>query len=534
MSRLGVSIDDGKTIQLVSHAVTDLGFRRTAPGGYAIADLTLSLPVSTFPGLSSADVIRLHDPRTGATVWEGYIGNPGEYHRNTGEGWELSLVGTSARAYWATQGYGAITRILRDWQRDPAAQMQQAAITQIGTDPEGSTAEWLVVGWPKGAVLGQTQAVMINKAFDALGIEVATIAVTVRSGFDGFDYQNQLVWSGGGAGGGALGEVPSSTSVRYTRRVGAGPGHPPVGTRAFSLRIQRTTETLNELLDDRIYTLFRDPAVRSHFLNRRGQRIDPSTIVSGEYVVAHDVAEDIVGRLLGRDVDPTRVIIEPPASPYQIDQLFYSDPISAGELLDRLCEFEPDHLWEFLESSPEDGRSRFNFRRWPTAPRYIINASHQPDIPGSDLDLCNRIWVSWTDPRGNQQQWQVTAAVPDLDRRGIVRDADPITLPEGVGSFANAQRVGWRVLQITNTIPLAGTAVVTGPIQDQLTGQPVQPWEIEPGYLVWLQEKGAAVRLTEVEYDDESQASRLTFGTPTRTPEQVLARASARTKRVGW
>jgi hypothetical protein len=48
------------------------------------------------------------------------------------------------------------------------------------------------------------------------------------------------------------------------------------------------------------------------------------------------------------------------------------------------------------------------------------------------------------------------------------------------------------------------------------------PWELEAGWPVRLQAKGVDVRVTEMEYDDDSVAATLTLNTPERDTDDVL------------
>jgi hypothetical protein len=140
--------------------------------------------------------------------------------------------------------------------------------------------------------------------------------------------------------------------------------------------------------------------------------------------------------------------------------------------------------------------------------------------------------VNWTDGNGNAQSTPVTAAslglvgiglpVDDLGAR--VKDADPITLPEGKGSAANATRIGGQILTDKINPPKSGTILVRRPIIDQLTGNTVMPWEIEPGYICRVRETGDDLRITQVDYDDDSCSMLLTLGAPVLTDEQRLAR----------
>jgi hypothetical protein len=187
--------------------------------------------------------------------------------------------------------------------------------------------------------------------------------------------------------------------------------------------------------------------------------------------------------------------------------------------------YEPNHLWEILESGP-NGLHRFNFRRWPTTVRYEVSTRDGYSAPGSDTDLCNRVAVDWVDKLGKQQSVTRSSSVPALDQATppILRHAEKVTLPEGRGSLANAQRIGDQVLASLSGREKAATVTVRRPIMDSLRGRLVQPWEIEPGYLARVRETGDVLRLTEVDYDDDDASAVLTLGTPVMTVEQRIQR----------
>jgi hypothetical protein len=222
-------------------------------------------------------------------------------------------------------------------------------------------------------------------------------------------------------------------------------------------------------------------------------------------------------------VDPAAALVT--STPARIDQLAYPEGATPQEVLDDLALWEPDHLWEVLEQIGD--RHRFSYRAWPTTPRYEVStAADAFSAPGADVDLCNRIAVYWTDRRGVKRTTIVTTTVPALGDR--VRDADSVELPDGLGSSANARRIGEQVLAAKNAPPKAGTATVARWVMDRDTGRMVGPWEIEPGYLVRVRETGDDLRLTEVEYNDEDCAATLTLGTPVLSEEQRIARLTRR------
>jgi hypothetical protein len=140
--------------------------------------------------------------------------------------------------------------------------------------------------------------------------------------------------------------------------------------------------------------------------------------------------------------------------------------------------FESNYLWEILESN-DAGKHRFNYRAWPTTPRYEVSVRDDWKQRGSDVDLCNRILVNWTDGNGNSRSTAVTAASSAWSGSGSrsTRSAPGSRTP--TRSPARPVRLGRERTQIGAQIltdkinpPKAGTILVRRPIVDQLTGTP--------------------------------------------------------------
>jgi hypothetical protein len=144
------------------------------------------------------------------------------------------------------------------------------------------------------------------------------------------------------------------------------------------------------------------------------------------------------------------------------------------------------------------------------------------EAPGGDADLCNRIAVTWTDSRGRPRTTIRTSTVPDLGTR--TRDAQTVALPAGQGSLINAQTIGDQILATKAAPPKAATVAVRHPILDMQEGRLIQPWQIQPGYVVRVIDTGDELQCTEVNYTHETRTMNLTLGTPVATSDQLLAR----------
>jgi hypothetical protein len=265
---------------------------------------------------------------------------------------------------------------------------------------------------------------------------------------------------------------------------------------------------------DNVWAALGDVAVLGGLRDRYGNKIGAPRL---DYVLASEVVEDLLGRLLTDAVDAASAVIDP--TTYHIDSLAFMDAVTATNVIEELLKFEPDFDWG-IGAAGLNGKHSFWFRQWPTQPRYILTDDDGLDLPGSEDTLCNRVAVEWTDEKGKPQVEVITADVPELGNR--IKDADKVTLPEGRGSLANAQRIGAQVLASKNAVQVAGSASVDRPLMDLVTGQKVMPWQLEPGCVARLQTKGVDVRITEMTYSDNDVSTSLTLGNPVPAVDDLI------------
>ena len=525
---LAVRINDGRTDRHVSGRTSDLRFRKTAPGGHHSASMRIQVPLGTFMDLGPADKAFIYDARNGATIWDGYTERPGVTDGSAGQEYDITALGGMSRASDESLPLIYLDRDLSVWFLNVSGSTANAA-ADMSADPAGVDGNGLLCRFAPGQPIATNSAARISyRGIDRAGMEIAGLKLTSKSGKTDGGYLNELVWYppiGWAA-------IQSASDIRTTpmtnTRVAGGGGtyDPPAGVSRIDLRLRRTGGATN-IADDDTWTLFYDLCVLARRMNRHGTLLTGLAAHGGtvESVRADWVVEDLLGRVLTM-CDPQASTIE--AASWPIDQLAYRDGVKASQVLDDLGQWEPDMLWEILETTPA-GLHRFNYRAWPTAPRYELSTADGYKAGGGDVDLCNRIAVNWTDDQGQEQTTVVTRYVEALGPSRI-RDAEPVTLPAGQGSVANAQRIGEQVLEAKADPPKAATAVVDHPILDHLTGRRVWPWELVPGYTARVRETGDVLRVTEMEYVDADAATTLTLGTPALSMEQRVARlAGART-----
>jgi hypothetical protein len=526
---LAVRINDGTTDRHVTSAVRNLSFRKTAPGGFTAASMQVSLPRNAFTDLGPADRVWISDGRTGQTVWEGFTQNPGVLDGPSGQGFDLSCLGTTILASDESRALIYIDKTLDNFESDPLNGPSSTFETGESATFPGfyRLRTQLTPGQP---VTTGTFASAGNYSMERAGMYLGAAYATVVSGKADTGYRTTFNTPGGAIN---IADITQMTTSPSSVSLWAGTNFTSGTIQRFAWRLVRSGGATN-IADDNTWTDFVDPHVLGQRMDRNGTLLVGSAgMVTNLYVLASWVVEDLLGRVFTwADKGLSRV----DTTTYQIDQLAYADGVRGSALLDDLSLWEPDFVWEILHSTPNG--YVVNYRAWPTTARYEISTRDGYNQTGSDVDLCNRIAVYWTDSKGNRNMTPRGASVPALGNAspvlsdgsrnpsfvGRVRDAEPITLPDGQGSLANAQRIGDQELAVKANPPKAATAVVRRPILDLLTGNTAYPWEIEPGYLVSVRETGDVLRLTEMEYVDNDCAASLTLGTPALTSDQRIAR----------
>lgn len=523
---VAVRINDGVADRSVTGKVTGLKFSKQSDGGHRAASFTLTVPTGTFADLGPSDKVYVSDARTGLPLWEGYLDAPTPVRGANGESYAISALGAMIRAadetralVYVTSDLGAFEKSYQsapsssiesgNWVDDPIYQRVRTHLTP--SEPVGP-------GFNASA-----ESRLYERALMPMGgIRIGSVI----SGKSDIGYRTTFFHNTGSVD---VADAGGMNSGFATVEMYAGAGFPSGSTTVFALALARTGGATN-IADDVTWTDWVDISTIGQRMNRSGLLlVGVAQLITTTYVRAHWVVEDLLGRVM-RFCDPLTSSVAPGSR--DITELAYTDGATAQRVLDDLSDYEPDHLWEILHSTA-DGHI-FNYRPWPTDPRYEISTRDGYSEQGSDVDLCNRVVVSWTDKTGNSRTLVVTAtstqypALLALDVAGRIRDAEPISLPEGSGSDANAALIGAAVLAEVAGRPVPAKAVVRRPIRDLYTGSNVMPWEIETGYLVTVRETGNLHRLTAMEYDDDSCSTSLDMGYPSLTREQRLAALKGR------
>ena len=241
---------------------------------------------------------------------------------------------------------------------------------------------------------------------------------------------------------------------------------------------------------------------------------------------AGDIVEDLIGRTMTGLVDPSLCTVT--MNTWRLTQADWRDPTAPGEVLDDLLLMHPDHLWRLGKRSISSGLSPFDWRLWPTSPRYVVQGERaEVDLDGSPDPLYNSVTVSWVDWKGRPRSANFRANpndYPDIADLQTVREAPPIDLDASLGEWETVQRIGLMALDTyARRIP-AGTITVNSPILDTVTQELVPPEAIEAGTTIALStdEPMIAHRIQEVTHEGTGVAE-ITVGRPRLTLDQIVA-----------
>ena len=547
---LSVRINSGGRDVHVTSQVSGLSFSKRAQGGHASASLTLTTDLGAFTDLGANDRVWIYDTATGRQVWAGYTEAPTPERGNQGERYQLTALGGYSLCLDQSEALPYLQSGADGWRQDAKVKGPAAAEVSLpgpypsgdraagGVDamPDGSARQALLIQWPQETDVksGDRTGIRLHLFEDAATMVPGAIVFTTARGATvipptpgGYEVR----WTGDNPA--DLTAVGAPGWGIFAQTADTYPTPPPAtrfrfDTRTLAVELHRSGADVT-IPDDQAWVGIDPPLVYGQLLTKAGARIDMATYYADHddpvpHLLASDVVADLVGRLLTH-IDPARTTIAP--TTYPITSLSYPGGVTADGVLSDLAVFEPDMLFEVLDADESTGLHAANYRAWPTSPRYAISTEDGYVQPGGDNGLVNRIAVYWADESGIQRVTIVTVPVPELATPALgpprIRDADPYTLPDGLASAANALRWGQASLEIANRGTRSGTATVARPIRDLVSGAWVQPWQIEPGYLVQVMETQQVHRLTEVAYDDASCASVLTLDDPVLTDEQRLA-----------
>jgi hypothetical protein len=451
----------------VTRDLHDLSFRSVVPGGYASASFSLSRPLGIQPDeIMEYGKVVVYDRRTGGTVWEGRLEDPGRSAGDGGEIWQITATGPATYAEDRTISLIYVDSGLGGW--------------KVGTDSIPSVDIQISEDAIKmGVAMGTTHragyaGLAVYHSIAYTEQELARVRVTFVPTFTSINYES---WLGTSIGNGGTTNLAQTAILGTNTQTIARGGVTAIPAGHDTVRLRFVRMVSNITPSDDLITCQWFPVVLGLLKDENG-----TDIVSGyaaNTVLASTIIRDLLGRLLDR-FDGAAASIE--TTSVAIDQLAYPDGASAAKVLEDLMLLEPAYYWAAWETL-DSGKHRFEWKSWPTTVRYDASVVDGFDSPAATGEVYNAVTVRWLDGVGTSRIVRQTQTIATLSAAGITREAF-IDISDEVGSAANAAQVAATFLAAHQAPMNQGTLTVSRPIMDLQAGRAVQPWEIKPGNLI--------------------------------------------------
>lgn len=519
----------------VTSEVQALAFTKNAVGGVQSISFKLARPLSSFDSsLGAFDDVCVYDARSAVAVAQARLTDTGRsVSSSDGQVWELTAFGPAQHAADITAPSVYVDQSITDGWRQVDRVVKGATISQ-STKPGNSSdtaPECVVMHFPEGTTLAAND--WLKYRYERLrecGQFIGRVSWDWDAGSTDADYRIRIWTSVDGTGGSAVGSNTFDTAGGTENRVVV--TDITNGRNVVDLMCEYTGAAGKPGTDNK-WGSFDDVVIRARLVDQDGSSI--TTGYTQDYVLAHEVVKDILGRLLPQ-YDGANANVDTGAT-HQIDSLVYIDGATAEQKLDDLMALEPAYRWTTGPDTTGSGYS-FSWEPWPTTVRYEATLDDGGSFPASWQEVYNEVLVRWRDKRGRIRSTTRTCADAGL--------TDPLTytrrylydVGDEIASSTGAARVGDNFLTDHNVPANAGTITINRPIRDLATGRMVLPHEIEPGELIRVRgvesyqdalnansNDGLTVfRIWSMTYSSDTDSASLELDTFSRTTANALKR----------
>jgi hypothetical protein len=543
----------------ITSQVSDVSYRAVVPGGFASATFSLHHPLRWTPDMLAIFTdVTVYDGRSGAVMWQGRLEDPARALGSEGEVWSLTAIGPSAHASDQTTPLIYVDSRLSAWERLNTSNPVDAEVS-VGNNPaflaydSDDRHQALILRFPEGTTLDYptlnvAEAIYApvlgaGQTIGRLTYDISVYpgvghyyAIILRDATVADTYVESRVATSSSTGD----YVGSSTSGTYGWTL----WDPAWLPERITIRIERAPGGAGTKAPVGAWVAFAGLRVLG---TRVGKDGGAPSVGGGDFVYAHNVVDDLLGRLLSR-YDGPNAVVTAAAVPFEIRQFAYPEGTTAGGVLNDLMTFDPTYYWAAWEAAASGGRHYFEWVTYPTTVAYEVGASDGFSSPASAGELYNQVLVRWKDVDGRSRITVRTSTVTELTSAGLTRSPPSvIELGSEVGTEAAAELAGDKFLVGHASAANAGTFVARGPMFDLNVGRMVQPWELPrlaPGKLIKIRDVAPRVdalnptasdgtttfRVRSVDYSSSSNEATLALESEATSAASLLAGSSSGTR----
>ncbi len=484
---LSVRLKTSKRDLHVTREVSDLTFGTVSPGGYDTATITLHRPLAFTPAeVAQFGRLYIYDGRTGSTVWEGRLQDPGRTAGGEGEVYQLQAVGGQAHLQDDTRPLYLIDTEHERW--DQIDKVTPGSLVEKIADLNDTGVPVILLRIPMGTAVNPTdpsRCVIAHRGFATAGQKIARVSYNYDCGLTSASLTHSLyaATQGVGAADIAASTTFSTTSSAFARVLGT---NWTVGRNLPIIRFHYTGAAApSGPSADTWWLQVSGIVARATMYDKSGGEITNPVFYAGDTMLASDVVADTLGRFLTSTIDTAGATIY--TTSYAIDQIAYPDGANPLKILGDMLAVEQAYTWHVWASNPDNGKFSFEWVPWPTTVRYEADVADGFQASASGNTIYNQARVRWHN-RGTIHVSLRTLANTMLTSAGFDR-SHYIDLGDEASTQANAHRVGDQFLTEHQVPTNAGRLTVARPILDIAAGRMIQPWEIRAGQLIRV--KGA-------------------------------------------
>lgn len=457
-------------------------FTKTDPGGFRSGSFTIDQRLA-----HRSDIIQpysrvyFYNKRNGDTVFEGDITHPGRSTGSEGALLEVTVDGGAERLNDWSGARIFIDRDMQAWTKIQSTSISATTVS-VGDDRGGSGGDALTLAFP------ESTHVELNYRVEAIYTRI--IEATQQLG--AFNY----AWDGGQTSGSPGWQVrglvtPPSTVARSQTlsttasggSIATVGGSIPVGANVAILQLIWTGGSSSTAAVDNTWVSILRPIITARLKLKDGTYKTGASYI--DTLTAVDVWHDLLGDVLAGSFDGPNAQLDA-GTGYGIRHLSFPDGVTPAQVAEELMKVEPACTYIVGPSTPGVDKFSFKWIARSTQVRYELNVWTDEHVGGIQaVEQYNEAVVRWKSPTGNPRMTVDTQVIPEMDAVGRTRRFFQ-DLTDTLSDSDNAAQANATVLT-NHRYPLNGGRVtVSREVVDLFTGRRVQPYEIEPGYMVRL------------------------------------------------
>jgi hypothetical protein len=451
-------------------------FQKSDPGGFKSASFVVSQRLGFRTDLIQPySRIYIFDQRGGECVFEGDVTHPGRSVTDDGALLEVQVDMDRLHDWSGARIF--VDRDMEAWNKTSTAMV--STTIEVNDDRGGSGVDALNLAFPTDTHVENTHRAecgyyrireagqelgRINYSWDAGLTNASWLARLITTPPSTASRAQSLTTAGAGGSGAVVGgSIPVGANVAYLQLIWTGA---PSSTGASGA--------------DVVWLSILDPVVMARLHLKDGSF---KTSGYADAVTAVDVWEDMLGDMLADSFDGPGAQLDA-GTGFVIQQFAFPDGTTPADIAEELTRLEPACTYVIGPSSPLDDKYSIKWVTRSTDVRYELMTWIDEHTGGvQPVEQYDVAVARWKTPVGNIRYTTSTQSIPEMAAAGRSRryfqDLGTVTAAD-----TNATQANSAVLNDHRYPRNGGQVKVQRAIVDLFTGRRVQPYQIEPGYLV--------------------------------------------------